>query len=196
MQYDAMPCNTMQYYAMPCNAMQYHAIPCNTMQYNAIPCNTMQYHASLIAAGGAYHCPVGSKRPFFLVLRDPDQSWKSWDFVSSRRIRGWAIPKLAQLAQLPPRFWSKPKNLSNSFQRRPVLTNLLRKALSKSWHCQKGKGGWGSDTCRDFWVDWIVERHREGIMIIKYCRSFSRCIIKFIRWLDLRSASLWCQDFN
>ena len=45
--------------------MQYSAIPCNTMQYSAIPCNTMQYHASLITADGAYHCPVGSIRPFF-----------------------------------------------------------------------------------------------------------------------------------
>jgi len=25
----------------------------------------MQYHASLITADGAYHCPVGSIRPFF-----------------------------------------------------------------------------------------------------------------------------------
>ena len=55
--------------------MQFHAIPCNTMQYNAIPChickpcNTMQCHASLITVDGAYHCPVGSIRPFFLILR-------------------------------------------------------------------------------------------------------------------------------
>ena len=35
------------------------------MQYHAIPCNAMQYHASLITADGAYHCPVGSIRPFF-----------------------------------------------------------------------------------------------------------------------------------
>ena len=34
------------------------------MQYHAIPCNTMQYHASLITADEAYHCPVGSIRPF------------------------------------------------------------------------------------------------------------------------------------
>ena len=34
------------------------------MQYNAIPYNAMQYHASLITADGAYHCPVGSIRPF------------------------------------------------------------------------------------------------------------------------------------
>ena len=44
--------------------MQYHATPCNTMQYYAIQCNTMQYHASLITADGAYHCPVGSIKPF------------------------------------------------------------------------------------------------------------------------------------
>ena len=55
----------MQHHAIPCNTMQYHATPCNTMQYRAAPCNTMQYHASLIAADGAYHCPVGSIRPFF-----------------------------------------------------------------------------------------------------------------------------------
>ena len=68
MQYHAIPCNTMQYHAIQCNTMQYHAIPCNIMQYHAIPCNTMQYHASLIIADGAYHCPVGSKRPFFFCL--------------------------------------------------------------------------------------------------------------------------------
>ena len=44
--------------------MQYHAIPYITMQHHAIPCNTMQYHASLITADGAYHCPMGSIRPF------------------------------------------------------------------------------------------------------------------------------------
>ena len=38
-----------------------------TQKYNAIQCNTMQYHASLITAGGAYHCPVGSIRPFFIL---------------------------------------------------------------------------------------------------------------------------------
>ena len=44
--------------------MQCNAIPCNTMQYHAIPCNTIQYHASLITTDEAYHCPVGSIRPF------------------------------------------------------------------------------------------------------------------------------------
>ena len=34
------------------------------MQCRARPCNTMQYHASLIAADGTYHCPVGSIWPF------------------------------------------------------------------------------------------------------------------------------------
>ena len=34
------------------------------MEYHAILCNTMQYHASFITADGAYHCPVGSIRPF------------------------------------------------------------------------------------------------------------------------------------
>ena len=62
MQYHAIQCNTMQYHAIPCNTMQYHSIPCNSMQCHAIPCNTMQYHA--ITADGAYHCPVGSIRPF------------------------------------------------------------------------------------------------------------------------------------
>ena len=56
----------MQYHAISCNTMPYHAISCNTMQYHATPCNTMQNHASLITADGAYHCPVGSIRPFFL----------------------------------------------------------------------------------------------------------------------------------
>ena len=65
MQYHAIPCNTMQYHAISCNTMQYHAIQCNTMQYHAKFCNTMQYHVSLITADGAYHCPVGSIRPFF-----------------------------------------------------------------------------------------------------------------------------------
>ena len=64
MQYHSIPCNIMQYYAIQCNTMQYHAIPCNTTQYNTIPCNTMLYHASIIIADGAYHCPVGSIRPF------------------------------------------------------------------------------------------------------------------------------------
>ena len=64
MQYHAIPCNTTYYHAIPCNTMQYLAISCNTMQYNAMPCNTMQNHASLITADGAYHCPVGSIRPF------------------------------------------------------------------------------------------------------------------------------------
>ena len=68
MQYHAIPCNTMQYHAIPCTIMQYHAIQCNTMQYYAIQCNTMQYHASVITADGAYHCPVGSIRPFLLLL--------------------------------------------------------------------------------------------------------------------------------
>ena len=77
MQYNAIPYNTMQYNAIPCNIMQYHAIPCNTMQYHAIPCNTcstMQYHASLITADRAYHCPVGSIRPFFPYYRSFYQS--------------------------------------------------------------------------------------------------------------------------
>ena len=60
----------MQYPAITCNTMQYYAIQCNTMQYHAIPCNTMQYHALLITADGAYHCPVGSIRPFFLFTRN------------------------------------------------------------------------------------------------------------------------------
>ena len=74
LQYHAIPCNTMQYHIIPCSTMQYRAIPCNTMQYHSIicnamqcrarPCNTMQYHASLIAADGTYHCPVGSIWPF------------------------------------------------------------------------------------------------------------------------------------
>ena len=38
------------------------------MQYNAIPSNTMQYHASLIFAGGAYHCPVGSIMAIFIII--------------------------------------------------------------------------------------------------------------------------------
>ena len=62
----------MQYHAIPCSTMQYRAIPCNTMQYHAIPCNTMQYHAPLIAADGAYHCPVGH----FLVQTRPSKQCK------------------------------------------------------------------------------------------------------------------------
>ena len=42
-----------------------------TMQYHVIPCNTMQYHASLITDDGAYHCPVGSIRPFFIFTKLP-----------------------------------------------------------------------------------------------------------------------------
>ena len=46
------------------------------MQYHAIPCNTRQYHASLITADGAYHCPVGSIRPFLncctITCLDPE----------------------------------------------------------------------------------------------------------------------------
>ena len=68
MQYHAIPCNTMQYNAIPCNTMKHHAIPCKTMQYHAMPCNTMQYHAIPCIINNcwrAYHCPVGSIRPFF-----------------------------------------------------------------------------------------------------------------------------------
>ena len=32
----------------------------------------MQYHASLITAGGAYHCTVGSNRPFLILDMDTD----------------------------------------------------------------------------------------------------------------------------
>ena len=61
-------CKIVQDNAITCNNMQYHTIPFNTMQYNAIPCNTMQYHASLNTADGAYHCPVGSIRPFLTIF--------------------------------------------------------------------------------------------------------------------------------
>ena len=88
MQYPAIPCNIMQYHAIPCNTMQYHAIPCNTMQYNAVPCNTMQYQASLITADGAYHCPVGSKWPFF------NSSWTKTEMVLLHlHCWLWPLPK-------------------------------------------------------------------------------------------------------
>ena len=64
LQDDAITCNIMQNHAIICNTMQCHATPCNTMQYHAIQCKTMKYHASLITADGAYHCPVGSIKPF------------------------------------------------------------------------------------------------------------------------------------
>ena len=64
MQDHSRPCNTMQNHVVLCNTMQHHATLFNTMQYNAIPCNAMQYHAILITADGAYHCLVGSIRPF------------------------------------------------------------------------------------------------------------------------------------
>ena len=66
----------MQYHVKPSNTVQYHAIQCNTMQYYAIQRNTMQYRASLITADGAYHCPVGSIRPFLncctITCLDPE----------------------------------------------------------------------------------------------------------------------------
>ena len=74
----ARQCKIVQDSARQCNIVQDSAIPCNTMQYHAIPSNTIQYHASLTTADGAYHCPVGSIRPFFflylLEIRKTDDS--------------------------------------------------------------------------------------------------------------------------
>ena len=81
-QYHAIPCNSMQYHAILCNTMQYHAIQRNTMQYHAITCNTMQYPISLNTADGAYHCPVGSIRPF--LNKESPHFVKSSDFVLTR----------------------------------------------------------------------------------------------------------------
>ena len=91
MQCHAISCNTMQYYAIPCITMQYYAKTCNTMQYYAISCNTMQYHASLITADGAYYCPVGSIRPFFLIEKNSFLSASLQGAVSSRLgcMDGW-----------------------------------------------------------------------------------------------------------
>ena len=60
--------------------MQYYAIPSNTMQYHAMPCNTMQCHDSLITADGAYHCPVGSIRPFFILT-----AWQDINFCGPEK---------------------------------------------------------------------------------------------------------------
>ena len=74
--------------------MQNHAIPCNTMQYHAIQC-------IINNCWGAYHCPVGSIRPFLTscLVSIHRHIWNYWNMFQLKIVSAWG-------AHRPP-IWQK-----------------------------------------------------------------------------------------
>ena len=84
--------------------------------------------------------------------------------------QGLSNPKVGTTGTTSSSILIKAEEFAKQFLKKASVNKYLTEGAFEILALPKREGGWGSDTCRDFWVDWIVERHREGIMIIKYCR--------------------------
>ena len=103
------------------------------MQYHAIPSNTMQYHACLITGDGAYHCPVGSIRPFLTPF--PSSSTSPFEGRGSQLTGSrpafqkfnWAssIVRLALIVQYIGTFQNKIRTSNKIWTNRPSLYFIL-----------------------------------------------------------------------